>query len=488
MSNIIPIDILAHADFAGCLRQNKRNPGLVAYCDAIDSVRDKNLEGTLLLDSGDQFCNIYWGGQPMVEALNLIKTDVMTLGNHEFDNSKDFIEECVTYAKFPMLCANIIEEATQTFVKGVLPYVVVEKRGVKIGVLGLTTEYTPYMVKRGAFDPYRVLSSIETANYYIPKIKEEGAEIVVVLSHFPFYIDEDRSISGELYDVMREIPKVDVFVGGHINGDYAQEVDGTVVLKAGFGGQSLAHTRLWFNLDRRQVVKSESDIILTDRNAKGKKEIKDYVDLVTGPFEDFFNEVLAVADEKWTMKYATETKLGNFLADILLDGGNAEISYMNTTSAGGSIYPGEIKVEDLTSIYGFNDEILTTYMPGDYLYRLIEHIYRPERFGNNATIAFSGIIVHIDHNQKSPNKLQSITLRDGTPLERDKIYKVASSEYMALGGNDTYDIVGDLDWKHSGLLYYDAMFSYLRKYKTLLRYTEKRLHEIGFPENDNSPD
>ena len=485
---IIPIDILAHADFAGCLKQNKRNPGLAAYSALIDDIKDLNPKGTLLLDSGDQYCVNYWGGKPVVEALELIGTDALTLGNHEFDWGKKVLEENVGYAKYPILCANILDKATHTFVKGVKPYVILEKAKVKIGILGLTTEYTPYMVIKGAFDEHYVVSAIDAANKYLPKMKEEGAEIIIVLAHFPFYIADDYSISGELFDVLSNIPSVDVFIGGHISGDYARLVGDTVVLKAGFGGKSLAHSRLWFDTVERKVVNSENEVLLTDRNRPGKKEVRDYVEKIVSPYDAYFNEVLGYNEEKWTMQYAVESKLGNFLADVLCYGGQAEISYLNTTSSGGTLYPGEISIEDITSIYGFNDEILTTKMSGAKIYELVEHIDVPERFGNNATIAFSGMVVHLDHTQKSPHKLQAITHYDGSPLDKKRIYTVASSEYMGKGGNDTLAVVGGLKWQSTGLKYYDVAFAYLKEHKQLLNYQGQRLFENGSPEGDNSPD
>ncbi len=488
MNKIIEIDILAHADFAGCLRKNKRNPGICAYSAAIESVRQKNPQGTLLLDAGDEFCANYWGGQPVVEALNLLGTDVLTLGNHEFDWGKDFLEQCVSYGKFPMLCANVIEEATQDLPQGVQAYTIIERQGVKIGVLGLTTEYTPYMVKKGAFDPYKIVDSVKQCKKYLPQMRNEGAEIIIILSHFPFYINEDRSISGELAEVLERVSDVDVFIGGHISGDYGQTVGATMVLKAGFGGKSLAHARLFFDSETRKIVKKEGNIILTNRDNTGDPLVCEHALKVTAPFDDYFSEVFLTHDEKWTMKYSGESKLGNFLADVILASQKTDFAYINTTSSGGSIYPGPITVEDLTSVYGFNDEILTTIMSGQKIYDLFEHIYQPERFGNNATIAFSGIITYLDHTKEAGSKVVKITLPDGSPLDKDKYYKVASSEYMGLGGNDTTAIVADLKWDYSGQKYYDALFAYLRKQGKLLLSNEQRLYEIGTPENDNSPE
>ena len=136
------LDILAHADFSGQLRQTKRCPGMAAFGAEIEAIRRENPDGTLLLDAGDEFSANFWGGPPMVEALDVWRTDAMTLGNHEFDRGDATLESCIAAAKYPVLCANIFRRDTGAPVPGTRPWVILERQGVRIGVLGLTTEYT----------------------------------------------------------------------------------------------------------------------------------------------------------------------------------------------------------------------------------------------------------------------------------------------------------------------------------------------------------
>ncbi len=487
MANLIPIDILGHADFGGSLRQDKRKPGLANFGTEIDKIRDANPEGTLLLDAGDQFTARYWPGLPVVEALSLIKTDALTLGNHEFDEGQAFLEACIAHADFPILCANIIEKSTGTLVKGTKPWVMLERMGIKIGILGLTTEYTPYMVTASRFAPYQVQECIPLAQRYIPEMRAAGAQIVVLLTHFPFYIDDDENISGELYDVLVNIPSVDVMIGGHIPGDYADVVLDTAVLKGGFGGVSLPHTRLWFDPELNKVVRKECFVHLTQREGDVNPVYSTYADRIIEPFKPFFDTVLGTADEKWVLRLSEETKLGNFLADCMLEAAGTQLAYMNATSAGGFIEAGPVTAEDLSNVCGFNDPIYTSTITGKQLWDLIELVHAPERYGNNAGILFSGFIVHIDHTQPAFHKVQKITLRDGTPIDFESTYSVASSEYMSSGGNDTGQIANLLNWENTGILFWDAMFDYVRKYGKMHISPEQRMHEIGRPENNNAP-
>lgn len=114
----------------------------------------------------------------------------------------------------------------------------------KIGVLGLTTEYTPYMVEKSAFEAFEMAPAAQAAHRWVPQMRAEGAEVVVALTHMPFYVEENGAISGEMHTLLGSMPGVDVCIGGHIPGDYAAVQNGTCVVKAGFGGVSLGHIRL----------------------------------------------------------------------------------------------------------------------------------------------------------------------------------------------------------------------------------------------------
>lgn len=487
MAELIRIDILAHADFSARLRRSKRQPGYAAFASLVSDIRDENPGGTLFLDAGDEFSDERFGGMTMVKAETLSGTDAMTLGNHEFDRGQAFLETCVENAPFPVLCANIYEKATGLPVRGTRPYVILERAGVSIGVLGLTTEYTPFMVTASSFAPYAVSSSAKACGKYIPEMRAKGADIVVILAHFPFYIGENGAISGELYDALKAAPPVEVFVGGHIPGDYAASVGNTAVLKGGFGGRSLPHARLYLDGETRKVVRTECFMHITDENAPCKDVYLEYERKASQPFDAFFDETLAVATERWALRLSAESKLGNFLADCVREGAKTDVAYMNATSGGGAIEPGKVTREDVTAVMGFNDPVYTAKLSGADIYRLFELVYEPERFGNNAGLIYSGLVVWADHTKRAGHKIERITLTDGTPLVPDELYTVATSEYMASGGNDTAAVAGKAAWHKTDLRVHEAIFAYLRKYGALRVSPEQRMHEKGRPENDNSP-
>lgn len=482
----VTLELLCHADFSGRLRKSKSTPGLSAFSATVESVRELNPEGTILLDAGDHFSVNLWGGLPVVKAANLMGTDVMTLGNHEFDRGSAFLAECIAACDFPVLCANIHYKGGAS-IKGTVPYTIIERLGVKIGVLGIVTEYTPYMVEKSAFEPFEVSSAIEAAQRYIPEMRQKGAEIVVALTHCPFYIEEDGTISGEMWDLLKNIPPVDICIGGHIPGDYAAVINDTCVIKAGFAGESLGYVRLVFDTETRSVVSKECEILLTDWDQEGRSDVTAYAREVTEPFEEYFREPLARAEETWVMKLARETKLGDFLADCLRFGGQTELAYMNATSATGMIEPGVVTRETITLVSGFNDPICVGEITGKQLYQLMELVYEPERFGNNAALLISGFHAELDHTKPSPQKVVRLSLPDGTPIHPGRSYSIATSAYMASGGNGTAEIAEQIAFRKLDLRYHDAAFAYCKSLEVLKVEDYPRFKEIGTPENDNSP-
>ena len=309
----------------------------------------------------------------------------------------------------------------------------------------------------------------------------------MALTHFPFYVEQDGAISGELWEALKALPPVDVFIGGHIPGDYAAVLGETCVVKAGFGGRSLARVRLTFDPRTRRITDRSCQLYQTDPAWEAGPEVMDYAKRVMAPFESFFSEPIARAGEAWELHLDTETKLGDFLADCLRFGGGTQMAYMNATSSAGCIAPGVVTCETITQVNGFNDPIFVGEMTGAQLYRLLESVYEPERLGNNAALLFSGFHAEVDHTRPSPHKVLELTLPDGTPVEPEKRYSVATSAYMASGGNDTGAVAEEVQWRKTKQCFYDAAFAWARRQGVLAVEDWPRLKEHGSPENNHAP-
>ena len=482
----LELDILCHADFSGRLRRTPDSPGIAAFDAFVARQRAQNPQGTLLLSAGDEFSTNLWGGQPVVGAMNLLKPDAMTLGNHEFDHGTEFLDPCVAACHFPVLCANVSLKSGGP-VAGTKPYVILQRNGVSIGVLGLTTEYTPCMVEKTAFEAFQMAPAAEAAHRWIPQMRAQGAQIIIALTHMPFYIAEDGTISGEMWDLMQNMPPVDVCIGGHIPGDYAAVLNGTCAVKAGFGGVSLGHIKLVYDTQTQCITQKSCEILHTPFETVCGTPMAAYAQRVLEPFERYLAEPLAILREPWPMHLAQECKLGDFLADCMRHGGNTQIAYMNATSSGGCLDAGQVTMDDILRVNGFNDLIYTARMTGQQLYDLMEGVYEPQRFGNNAGLLVSGFHVKVDHTRLSPNKVLSLTLPDGTPISPEDEFTVSTSAYMASGGNDTSFVASQIHWKKTDIHYHDAVAQWAKLHSVLHIPDWPRFQETGTPENNHAP-
>ena len=484
---MIRINLLSHADYSGEIRRDSDAVGLDYFKKAIDCIREEDPEHCLLLDAGDNTNHLLWSDF-LPEAIKLLGTDVFELGNHEFDRGEKELERRVSLFndQVKVVCSNIVKKEDDAFVKGVDPYVLLKKGGITYGVLGLCTEYTPYMVTKPMIEPFKVLDSVTCARKYIPEMRLKGAQIVIMLTHFPFYPDH----TGELFEVFEQIRDLhpDVMIGGHIPGDFAEVVDGCAITKAGFGGKSLGHVTLYYDEETQMVVKKEAEVIdVMHAETEYDEETAAILKTVLEPHRYYFEEAAAEVCEDIPMRLDFESPMGDLLADGIRQVMKTDFVYFNCTSCGRFLPQGPLTRAVIAAAMGFNDCLYQAEISGKDIYDLFEHIHVPERFGNNGNIFFSGLKVKMDHTKKAGHKVVRIRKENGEDLLADDTFTVVTSEYMASGGNDTIVISSRMKWINTGIRVHDALWQYFTSQDQVKAVMDGRYLFIGNPENDNSP-
>ena len=485
--SIIRLDILSHADFHGHFRQDEDYPGLSRFYCAIEQIREKNPEYTLLLDAGDNTNKTLWPANKVFEGLKLLKTDCFVLGNHEFDKGRDVLLENIKTCSrlLPVLCCNIIDKNTNELIENTLPYTILTKGELKIGIVGATTQYIGNIVEQSSFSDFELIDTVNQIRKYVLLLKQQKkVDIIIVLSHFPFYFKDGES--GELFECLNELKDlpIDVFIGGHIPGDYCKQYQGVTVCKAGFGGVSLADAVLYYDSEKKKIVDRQCQIIdVLNSCHKHDEKIDCFVEKVVAPYNDFYQKPLAVAVEDINMRLAYESPLGDLIADAVRDYFKVDFAYFNTTSCGQKIRKGTITRYSIHKAIAFNETIQLSSFDSKRIYELFRTVLDEERFGNNANIFFSGLKVIYN----CENKELKIRHLDGSELDETKKYLVATSKYMSTGGNDTKEVVRDIIWKDSLIHTHDIIAQYLSSKKEIKSCIDNRYDIIGKLPNDNSP-
>ncbi len=138
------------------------------------------------------------------DAMNALGFDAMVIGNHELDYGRRWIEGLIGRAKFPVLSADVIRRDLPDLdgSSGKLlarPYVILNRGGLRIGIIGLTTTQYIQSLQVQVKDP------VEVARELVPQVARQS-DLVLVLSHLGFKPD---------MELARAVPGIDLIVGGH---------------------------------------------------------------------------------------------------------------------------------------------------------------------------------------------------------------------------------------------------------------------------------
>lgn len=202
--------------------------GFLRRAAMIDQMRKEDKE-LLLLDSGDfsQGSPYYtmFKGDVETELMNIMGYDAATIGNHEFDFGLDNMARLFKKVNFPIVCANY--DFTGTVVEGLVkPYVVIKRKGVKIGIFGLSPKLEG-LVMASTCAGVKYLDPIKTANDIADKLKnKEKCDVVICLSHLGW----DEAGLNDM-EMMAKTRNIDLVLGGHSHSyfqqlNYVRNLDG----------------------------------------------------------------------------------------------------------------------------------------------------------------------------------------------------------------------------------------------------------------------
>ncbi|MEM5664425.1 bifunctional 2',3'-cyclic-nucleotide 2'-phosphodiesterase/3'-nucleotidase [Bacillus toyonensis] len=189
---------------------------------------------------------------PLYRVMNLMKYDVISLGNHEFNYGLDYLNKVISKTKFPVINSNVYkddkdnnEENDQNYFK---PYHIFEKevedesgqkQKVKIGVMGFVPPQVMNWDKANLEGKVKAKDIVETAKKMVPKMKAEGADVIVALAH--------SGVDKSGYNVgmenasyyLTEVTGVDAVLMGHSHTEVKDVFNGVPVVMPGVFGSNL---------------------------------------------------------------------------------------------------------------------------------------------------------------------------------------------------------------------------------------------------------
>ena len=466
------------------LRSNEWIGGIAYLAAKVEELRQE--KPSLLISAGDMIQGNNWAnlfqGESVIELMNKMRFDAMVLGNHEFDFGQEVLKKRISEATFPVLGANV------EGLEGLRPYIIKDLKGVKIAIIGMTTEDTPASTHPKNVAGLRFLSPIDTVEKYLKELKGK-ANVMVVLSHIGY--PADRMLA-------ERVKGIDVIVGGHTHTKITKpvKVGETLIVQAWEHGKALGVLNL--TIEGGKIV--EADGYLEEIKPKTDQEHQAVLNIVkkyNQKLDAVLNEPVGETEvdldgESVRMR---ETNLGNLIADIMRQVPKADMTIINGGGIRTSIKKGEVSVKYVYNVLPFDNYIVAIKLTGKQVREALEHGVSGVEAEEGRFPQVSGLVFRYSPSEKKGSRVKEIFVA-GKPIDPDQEYIVATNDFLAAGG-DGYKVFGEavrtsrdfaiiggmmkgekVVYSDSGRWLRDVVVEYIRGVKRVAPKVEGRIIEI----------
>ena len=437
---------LSYNDFTSLAQQYGRVGGLDRVATVVNSIRADRPDA-LLLDGGDTWHGSYTcyqtEGQDMVNFMNALKPDAMTF-HWEFTLGSERVNELVSSLPFTSLGQNIFDAEWDEPAELFKPYKFFERGGVKIAVIGQAFPYMPIANPRWMFPEYSFGIREDNMAAMVQEVRDQGAELVVVLSHNGF--DVDKKMAGN-------VEGIDVILSGHTHDALPEPVlvGKTHIIASGSNGKFVSRVDLDVRDGEMKGIKHKlipifSDVITPDA------DVAKLIDVQRAPYEDQLKEVIGTTD---TLLY----RRGNFngswddlICNALMSEREADIAMSPGVRWGPSILPGqEITREDIWNVTSMTyGEAYRSEMTGEFIKVILEdvgdNLFNPDPYYQQGgdMVRIGGMGYKIDVSKPQGERISEMTLlKTGEAIDPAKNYVVAGWASVNEGteGPQIWDVV-----------------------------------------------
>ena len=430
------------------------------YIKGVRKLSEAGTRDNLLIDQGDFFQGHPVGtmseGRAVIKYMNMIEYDLMTIGNHEFDLGEEVLIKTLELAEFPILSCNIVKKGTDELVDYVVPYIIIEKLGLRIGLVGITTTDTEQMSFPDNIKNVDFLPAKEQLQKYVDIVREQDVDLVIVSGHMglpynpqPAYDSrysnpdeekEERRWGYDAQELAHEVEGIDILFGGHMHKGFAEPWEDpdthTLVLQGYAYGSSVGHVTIKIDKKTKTISGYETPAIregvlvtLFEDEYIPDEVIADTILAMQKIAEKGMDEIIGQASMNITkFGMGTQNLIGNLVCEAMLDYTDADFSFMNLGGIRDELLSGPISYRNVFNVMPFDNQIALIEVDGTFLKEIIETRVSGSRHG----LRTAGIKVVINRNRDNFNRISSLLI-GGEPWQADKIYKIATSDFLLQG-------------------------------------------------------
>lgn len=471
------------------LKQNRSTDhSLSKVSQYLKEIRQQGETGYILLDGGDflqgQPSNYYFnfidtGSVNIVpQVMNYLKYDAAAVGNHDIETGHPVYDKVKQEFNFPWLAANAINQ--QTGKPYFQPYTILDRKGIKIAVLGMITPGIPKWLPQHLWNNIQFEDMVETAKIWVPKIqKEEKPDLIIGLFHAGFdynYAGENRHTprnENASLLVAQQVDGFDIIVLGHDHQEHIQEIindAGNKVLLIDARTQALNLGKVNIHLKREngsyhktytpelvEMAEISNDTVYDRHFLPELEKVKNYIDAEIGTF------TTPISSREGLFGPSAFT---DFIHNAQLAATGADISFSTVLQRDAQIDTGKVTIRDMFNLYRYENGLYVMQFTGAEIDRYLEYAYGLQyntmHSGDDHLLKFktdpsgrlvahakgnytlandffnyscaAGIRYTVDVSQPEGNRVEIHSLSDGHPFHTDSTYRVAINSYRGNGG------------------------------------------------------
>ena len=421
----------------------------------------------ILLDNGDnmqgtvfQYCSNHDSTHPNLvsEVLNFFPYDAVCVGNHDVEAGRKVFDRVYSETKMPVLAANVIDEATGE--PYFTPYIIIERDGFKIAVLGLLTPYVVTWVPERLRQGLRFEQLESAAEKWVNLIREkEHPDLMVGLFHSGWEpmaqnLPSDHPLGRENATkwVAENIPGFDVIFYGHDHRAMAEKLvnvagDTVCVLNSGHRAQGLAKAEVHLKKGQKPII--SFGIIPTHDNEKDADflaMLQPYLDRAREYREQIVAEIAddIHSDDAFKGPCLWVDEIHRCQFDVVeAEGIHADISMAAPLNSGKTLHGGKLFVDDFFTWYPFENALSVMALTGKEVKDYLEYAYEMKNPIYNFDSG-AGIIYEVNDKKPKGERIKILGKADGTPFDIEKTYNVVMNSYRSMGGGN--HLINGVGW------------------------------------------